>query len=182
MAWSTLYTILLMSHCQEWLTAKKQAASKVKLLADISKEITAYRKEHHPDEGALLNLEKAGQIPSQPINFTYLYTQKILTWFKNNAKGETPQKEQKKETPKGVKSDRKKYTAKEVAKEHFKDLILEHIQTLTDAKPGSPDWLKYYPATHTSVFNSLDEYQFQECEELAKEWNKVGPNQRKQAK
>ncbi|MDT7543720.1 MAG: hypothetical protein QOE33_3633 [Acidobacteriota bacterium] len=87
-----------------------------------------------------------------------------------------------KDTPRGVKSYRKKYTAKEVAKEHFKRLIAEHIETLTDSKPGSRDWLKYYPAAHTAVFNALDDEQLKECEELAEEWNKVGPNPVKQAK
>jgi hypothetical protein len=53
-----------MSHSNEWLTAKKPAATKAKLVAAVAKEITSHREEHHPDEGPLLNLEKADLIPS----------------------------------------------------------------------------------------------------------------------
>src|SRR3981189_3981435 len=107
-----------------------------------------------------------------------------MTWYHNNTRGEKPQgaTEKAKHTGKGVKSFKRKYTAKGVAKDHFKDLILEHIQNLTDAKPGSPGWLKYYPATHIAVFEGLDEDQLEECKQLAKEWNSTGPNPQKQAK
>jgi hypothetical protein len=107
-----------------------------------------------------------------------------MTWYHNNTRGEKPQgaTEKAKHTGKGVKSFKKNYTAKGVAKDHFKDLILAHIQNLTDAKPGSPGWLKYYPAAHTAVFEGLDEDQLEECEQLAKEWNSNGPNPQKQAK
>ena len=71
MAWSTIYTTILMSHSDDWLTAKKQAATKAKLVAAVTKEITAHREEHHPDEGPLLNLQKADLIPSSPIHITH---------------------------------------------------------------------------------------------------------------
>jgi hypothetical protein len=64
MAWSANYLTILTSHSLEWLTAKKQTATKRQLLADISKEIMAYREEHHADEGPLINLDKASLNPS----------------------------------------------------------------------------------------------------------------------
>ena len=185
MAWSTNYVTLLKSHAEEWLTAKSQAATKQKLLTDVAKEIVTYRAEHHPDEGTLVNLEKAGIPSSSQSTVPDQHVQKILTWYQKNAKAEKPQagKEKAKDTlPKGVKSYNKKYTAKEVAKSHFKTLILDHIANLTDSKPGSPDWLKYYPAAHSAVFNDLSEEQVEECQEIADQWNQVGPTAEKQAK
>jgi len=71
MAWSTIYITILMSHSEEWLTAKKQAASRAKLLTAVAKEIIAHREENHPDEGPLLNLEKVGLPLSWPIHIAH---------------------------------------------------------------------------------------------------------------
>jgi hypothetical protein len=76
----------------------------------------------------------------------------------------------------------KTYTAKDVAKEKFKERIQEQIAELTDAPPGATDWLKYYPAAHSAIFKDLDEEELEECEALAEEWNKAGPGGEKQAK
>lgn len=184
MAWSTIYVTILMSHSEEWLTAKKQAASRAKLLAAVAKEIIAHREENHPDEGPLLNLEKVGLTLSWPIHKAHQTIQKIMTWYQNNVKAEQAEdiKGKGKDTRKGVKSYRRNYTAKGVAKTVFKDLISEHIQDLTDEKPGSPGWLKHYPAAHAAVFEGLNRDQLKECEELAQEWNSTGPNEQEQAK
>jgi hypothetical protein len=64
MAWSSNYLVLLLSHSQEWLTAKKHISTQEKLISKVAKEIHAYRDEHHPDEGKLVNLEKARLHPS----------------------------------------------------------------------------------------------------------------------
>src|SRR3981189_816306 len=76
-----------------------------------------------------------------------------MTWYHNNTRGEKPQgaTEKAKHTGKGVKSFKKNYTAKGVAKDHFKDLILEHIQNLTDAKPGSCKGTTRSPCTTTFI-------------------------------
>jgi hypothetical protein len=81
-----------------------------------------------------------------------------------------------------VKSYTRTYTAKDTAKELFKANIKEHISGLTDAKSGSADWIRHYPSAHAAVFNDLDEDQLEECEQLAKEWNEVGPHPDKQAR
>src|SRR3981189_909233 len=77
-----------------------------------------------------------------------------MTWYHNNARGEKPQgtTEKPKHTGKGVKSSKRKYIAKGVAKDYFKHLILEHIQNLTDAKPGSPGCLKYYMVQSLTIW------------------------------
>ena len=59
MAWSTNYITILQSHSKEWLTTKGQADTKEKLIKVVAKEITTYRTEHRPNEGALLNLQKS---------------------------------------------------------------------------------------------------------------------------
>jgi hypothetical protein len=110
--------------------------------------------------------------------------QKITTWYQNNIKVEKAQKtpETSEDHIKGVRRYKKNYTAKEIAKHQFKDLIVEHIQTLTDANPGSPDWLKHYPSAHKEVFNNLDEEQQEQCERIAERWNTSGPSPQIQAK
>jgi hypothetical protein len=60
MAWSTLYISILERYTEEWVSAKTKPTVKDTLVKKIAAEIRINRTKNHPEEGVIVNLEKAG--------------------------------------------------------------------------------------------------------------------------
>jgi hypothetical protein len=76
----------------------------------------------------------------------------------------------------------RKYKLQDVVGKLYKERVYAHINELSEAQPGTSDWLKFYPSAVAQVTKELTEEELAECEESRDEWNKAGPIKEEQQK
>lgn len=175
MKWSSQYITILKQHTEAWTKSKSKGSkdSRKTLLTTVQKAIEDFHESNLPEERLPDNLEKVYNLRSFICARNWEECQKISTWFQNNTKSDSADKEP--EDKRGVRSYVRASTAKDAAASLYKDRVHDLIKEKTDSPSGSKDWISHYPAALSKVFLELDEEELERCDETMEEWNKNGP-------